>query len=194
MAGDVQRGKNGSGWTERRVSSAEPRLERWVRRWRDVMVTEAMSRMGDRDAAEDIVQDAIKKVLAIARLNPEIVEKVRNPRSWLILITRNVAYDVWRTAARREKLRIENEARVREALFPDPGQGHEADPRSGRILESGGRLLTGRQFAVVDLMLTGMNDAEIAGELKIAPGTVRRHRGEAIRTLREHLCPPTAPG
>ena len=65
---------------------------RWVERWRRVMVSVAVERLGDADAAEDIVQEALTKVLLIARSNPKVVERVRDPRPWLVRIT-----GTWRT-------------------------------------------------------------------------------------------------
>ena len=166
---------------------------RWVGRWRRAMVSAAVERLGDADAAEDIVQEALAKVLSIARSNPKVVERVRDPRAWLVWITRNLAYDALRKGDRQGRIRLENEDDIRRALFPRLDGGTEGVPEVGQLLDIAQRILTPRQFSVVHLALRGMEDADIALELGLASVTVRRHRGEAIRRLRKELAPPPPP-
>jgi len=52
-------------------------------------------------------------------------------------------------------------------------------PRSG--------WLTNRQLEVFRLAWTGMEEVEIAHELKLSRVTVRRHQTDAIRRLQEHI-------
>lgn len=163
---------------------AEAKVVGWLRRWREVMTAAAEPRVGDRDAAEDIVQQASMTALSIARSNPDRVLKIQQPSSWLVRITRNVATGVLRTDARRRRLSKENGGKIRE-LFPN--RDAEEDPRAERVREAAPRVLTKRQLEVSGLQLQGMEDDEIARDLGMKPETVRWHRTEAIRRLREHF-------
>lgn len=140
----------------------------------------------DSDAAEDIVQRARMKVLSRARSSPDYVEKIRKPCAWMAEIARKQAFDVLKTEARRSRLRRENGDAIRANLFPKPAVEREEDMRVERVLEAASRVLTERQLAVFLLALEGMSDEEIARELRVKRGTVRRHRTAAIRKLRVH--------
>ncbi|MDE2974178.1 MAG: hypothetical protein OXU64_05555 [Gemmatimonadota bacterium] len=116
------------------------------------MVAAAPERLGDADAAEDIVQAALTKALLIARSNPNAVERVRDPCSWLVRTTRNLAYDALRRRDRRKRIRLENEDYIRRALFPRPDGVRTADRKAGQVLDAAQRILTPRRFAVVRLV------------------------------------------
>ena len=163
---------------------------RWVGRWRRAMVAVAVERLGDADAAEDIVQEALTKVLLIARSNPKVVERVRDPRPWLVRITRHLAYDALRKRARQERIRHDNEDDIRRVLFPRLREGRQVDRKAGPVLDIAHRILTPRQFAVVRMALQGMEDAETALELGLESVTVRWHKREAIRRLRKGVDTP----
>ena len=139
----------------------------------------------DGDAAEDIVQKAAVRVLVMARRKPTMVEEVRNPRAWLVRVTKNMVHDARRTKNRRARILFENEDHVRENLFPAVDAGEGVDPRRDEILQVAERILTPRQLAVVHLLFDGMGDPEIALEMGLTPVAVRRHRGEAIRRLQK---------
>ena len=71
--------------------SVEARVCRWVSRWRRAMLAAALRLLDDDgDTAEDIVQEAVVKVLLIARRKPNVVEKVRDPCPWLVRVTKNM--------------------------------------------------------------------------------------------------------
>ena len=151
------------------------------------MVSVAKERVGDPDAAEDIVQEVMVKVLSIARSSPKMVGRVRNSRAWLLRVTRNFAYDAVRTEARQNRIRLENKDDIRRVLSQELDEGRELSWKARRVLDIGQRILTPRQLAVIRLTLQGMERAEIASELALAPGTVRWHRREAIRSLRKRV-------
>lgn len=136
-----------------REDGAEGGATRWVGRWRRAMVAAALERLGDADAAEDIVQAALTKALLIARSNPNAVERGRDPRSWLVRTTRNLAYDALRRRDRRKRIRPENEDDIRRALFPRLDGVRTVDRKAGQVLDTAQRVLTPRLFALVRLML-----------------------------------------
>ena len=156
-----------------------------MKRWRVVMVSVAEECVCDPDAAEDIAQEAMAKVLSIARSNPNMVLRVRNSRGWVVRVTRNLAYDAVRKETRQRRIRLENEDDIRTVLVQSLDEGWELSWMALRVLDVGQRSLTPRQLAVVRLTLQGKECVEIASELGIAPGTVRWFRREAIRKLQK---------
>ena len=190
---EAGRGRGGRSPVATRGGGAEERATRWMKRWRTVVVSVAMECVGDPDAAEDIVQEALAKVLSIARSSPNMVGRVRNSRAWLLRVTRNLAYDAVRTEARQNRIRLENKDDIRRVLFQALDDGRELSWKARRVLDIGQRILTPRQLAVVRLTLQGMECAEIASELGLASGTVRWHRREAIRRLRKGVALVEAP-
>lgn len=169
------------------VSGAEARVGEWARKYWEAMRRIATCVLEDRDAAEDVVQRAFMKALSKARRDPDEVAGVRKPQAWMVKITRNMASDVLKTDARRRLLRRENGDEIREILFPEPDAGSQRDPRAERVLEAAPKVLTTRQFEVFSLAWEGMKDEEVARELGMKRNTVRWHRMEAIRRLREYF-------
>lgn len=170
-----------------RGCGAEAKVAEWARSFREVMMEVAVSRLEDPEAAEDCVPRALVRALAVVRSDPDALEKIRNRPAWLVQITRNMAAGVSRTEVRRSRSRRDNGDRIRENLFSKPVAPIEEDPRTERLREAAPRVLKERQLEVFDLHLEGMEDVEIARELDMKPETVRWHRAEGIRNLREHL-------
>lgn len=112
MAGQQRRDELGLDRFDRKVSCAEVLVELWARCWWGRMVKVAANRLKDRDAAEDIAQEAFMKALSIARSDPSAVEAVRDPCCWLVAITRKLASGVLRTERRRRRLRRENASEI----------------------------------------------------------------------------------
>ena len=162
-------------------------MEEWAGMWWEAMRKVAVSRLHDHDVAEDVVQRAFVTALSKARSNPDALNRIRNPLAWLLKITANLASGVLRTEARRHELRRKNGDEIRENLFPDPDAGSETDLRAERFLEAAPSVLTTRQFEVFRLLWEGREIEEVARKLGMKPGTVRWHRMEAIRKLREHM-------
>ena len=176
-----------SGRSGGKASGSEEKVVEWVGRWWEMMIWVAARLLEDRDAAEDIGQRVFMKALSIARSDPDEVDGIRKPSAWLVEITRKQASGVLRTEKRRRRLRRENGDEIRDNLFPERDKGSEGDPRAERVLEAAPLVLTERQLGVVRLVWEGMEDDEIARELGLKRGTVRRHRTDAIRKLREHM-------
>lgn len=169
------------------VPGAEARVGEWEGKYREAMTMVATRILEDRHLGEDVVQRVFVTVLSEARRDPDKIAKIRKPRAWMLKFTTNMASDMSKTEARRHRIRRENGDEIREILFPEPDAGSERDPRVERVAEAAPIMLTKRQIEVFDLWREGMEDKEIARELGIGRGTVRWHRMEAIRRLREHL-------
>ena len=88
----------------REPSCAEAKVEKWAGTHREAMMEEATRLLRNRDAAEDVVQRACVKAFSRARSKPATVGAVRNPRAWMVGITRKRALDVLRTEKRRSGL------------------------------------------------------------------------------------------
>ncbi|MDE0234295.1 MAG: sigma-70 family RNA polymerase sigma factor [Gemmatimonadota bacterium] len=187
MAAQHQGDEPASDGLGRKATGAEAKVEEWVGKWRAGMVKVAADVLGDIDAAEDIAQEAFMKALHIARSDPAAVFALWNPRAWLVKLTRILASGVLRTKRRRHRLRRENADEIRKKLFPDRYAGKEEESRVERVLETAERVLTNRQLEVFRLAWTGMEEVEIAHELKLSRVTVRRHQTDAIRRLQEHI-------
>ena len=162
-------------------------LVEWIERWRGMMLRVAIGYVGDPEVAEDIVQEALAAALRMARRKPDVEEWVRNPRPWLIGITRNMARSHCRTQARRDGIRQRNEVAIRESLYPPASDGGGIARLRHRIEPIAERVLTARQRQVVREMLDGKDDNEIARAGGMTPGTVRWHRHKAIQRIQSEL-------
>ena len=132
---------------------------------------------GDRGQAEDLVQTALAKTyLAWDRIaDIDAVEAyVRR-----VMVTTNISW--WRRRRDRE---------VTVADVPDaPVWGDEVEDALER--ESLWRLLAGlpskQRTALVLRYWAGLSEAEIASEMKCAPGTVKTHAARGLAALRQSL-------
>ena len=155
----------------------------WARRWRDRLVMASLVWTRDRDQAEDMVQEALARAIAIAHSDPKVLEEIRRPRAWLAGITRNVTLDALRKQARRERLLRENGLEVREQLHPLPDPDWDVDWLCERVQDVAERTLAGQQLRMARKMMAGRTDAQIAREEGVARSTVRWHRREAARSI-----------
>ena len=138
------------------MSGAEAMVEKWAGKYREAMTKFATKRLEDRDAAEDVVQQAFKRALSRARRDPGKIATIRKPLAWMLKITRNKVSDVLRTEGRRRWLRRENGDEIREILFPEPDPGSGQNLRAERVLEEAPRVLTKRQLEVFGLVWEGV--------------------------------------
>lgn len=136
--------------------------------------------LGQREDAEDLVQDALLAALeAIDGFEPG-----RPFGPWFNRIVANRAYNARKARARRATEEI-----PRAAASPAPSpelSAERADLR--RRLARGMEALSDRQRLIVRLFeLEGFTGAEIAEILEIRPGTVRWDLHRARRILRDAL-------
>lgn len=162
-------------------------LAEWAERWRDRLLMAAIARVGDRDRAEDTVQEALVRALAVAISDPVALDEVKNPYAWLAGIVRNVTRDASRKQGRRERILRDKEAEVRAELHPCPDPAWDVAWLCEIVAVAADRYLGSKQRRIVVAMLDGKSDARIAREEGVARSTVRWHRREAARALRGHL-------
>lgn len=122
---------------------------------------------GDRDGAEDAVQDAVVKTLA-GDHHPD------NLAAWVTVVAINAA------RGRQRRSRSEERALTRSALpTADPGQEVVTDRIA--ILDAVGRLPDGQRTVILLHYYLDVPVTEIAGSLGVTEGTVKTqlHRGRA---------------
>ena len=163
-------------------------LVAWVEECWPAMVAVARKQGWDENDAKDIAQEAVLTALGIARREPERLDAVRSPCSWLCGIAWNMGRVAFTKRQRRERILRENPRGIREELYPesDPnGEGETLPEGSSHVFQT---VLPPRQREIIRLVLThDMTDAEVAMRLEISDVTVRWHRNEAIRALKQVL-------
>lgn len=164
-------------------------LVAWVNEYWAAMVAVVRKQGWDEDDAKDIAQEAVVKALVIARREPERLDSVRSPCSWLCGIAWNMGRVALTKRQRREEILRRNGQRVLEELYQEPDQDRSsAAALPPSLSQAVDELLPPRQAEIVWLVLTeGMTDKELADRLKITVATVRWHRNEAIKALRHIL-------
>lgn len=159
----------------------------WARDCRATMVMVAMSCGQGRNGAEDIVQKALTKAVSIARLDPKALEGVRDPCRWLSTITRNVEHDSRTKRQRRARIQSENAEEISETVCGLGDSGWDLQLLSEQVQDTAKKTLTPRQRDIVNCMLNGMADEQIAKEFSVTEATVRWHRHRAVQTLKGAL-------
>lgn len=135
--------------------------------------------LGDRAAAEDIVQETLIRVWR----HPDALTNGRgSARGWLLTVTRNLCTDRIRARAARP-------AEVPENPLTPPVQRDHADrvATSVTILRALDALSEDHRTVLAQLYLSGRSLAETAAALGIPPGTVKSRSYYALRALRERL-------
>ena len=136
--------------------------------------------VGDRDTAQDLVDEAFARAFASWRT----VSRHPAPAAWVVRTALNANISWWRR-------------RRREVSVPDPGlmagsaavEGAAAGPVDPKIMAALVRL-PARQRQVVALRLfLDLDTARTAQLLGIAPSTVKAHLARALASLREDLMP-----
>ncbi|MCX7624212.1 MAG: sigma-70 family RNA polymerase sigma factor [Thermomicrobium sp.] len=151
-----------------------------VRRYQGVVFAVALRLLGDRDAAEDIVQEAfVRAYFGLDRF------RGTNFRAWVLRIAHNAALDHLRAARRHPRVPLER--------APEPARDVEASPgveHTGlqAALEAALALLPPDQRAVVLLVdVEGLPYDEVAEVLEIPVGTVKSRLARARVRLRQLL-------
>jgi RNA polymerase sigma-70 factor (ECF subfamily) len=142
--------------------------------------------MGDRAAAEDVVQEVFLKVHRAAdRLDPD-----RDPLPWLTAITINVCRDHWRSPEERVAARTLSLDSAGGALVAD-GRDPEAEALGGerdRLVQEAIMRLPEELRAVVILHdYHGMGHAEIADAVGASHAAVRKRYSRALAKLADDL-------
>ncbi len=160
-------------------------FERYV----DAVYDLAHRMLGEPAAAEDVTQEVFLRVHRAAdRLDPE-----RNPRPWLLKITRNACRDVWRSAtyrAGRKSVPVESDPPAAAVLAPSPETPEEAlldRDRSERVRRAVSALPETLREVVLLHDWAGLRHDEIAGIVESSHAAVRKRYSRALARLAELL-------
>ncbi len=136
--------------------------------------------VGDRDTAQDLVDEAFARAWASWRT----VSRHPAPAAWVVRTALNTSISRWRR--RRREVPVPDLALVADRPAAAGAAGSSVDPRIMAALLR----LPGRQRQVVALRLfLDLDTAGTARALGIAPGTVQAHLGRAMAALRSDLIP-----
>ena len=136
--------------------------------------------VGDRDTAQDLVDEAFARAWASWRT----VSRHPAPAAWVVRTALNTGVSRWRR--RRREVPVPDLALVADRPAADGGADSSVDPRIMAALLR----LPARQRQVVALRLfLDLDTAGTAEVLGIAPGTVQAHLGRAMAALRGDLIP-----
>ena len=155
------------------------------RQYLDDVYRYALVRLGNKEAAEDATQTVFVRALAAlpnCRENAAFV-------GWLFTIARGVVADHLR--ARRHQ----TDPIPDDAVWPAAEPGPEEEAMRGEatrfLLAAREKCLTQRERELFDLLLTEMNDKQIAAALGRSHGAVRTAHSRLLAKLRECLGPLT---
>lgn len=156
------------------------------RRYREEIYRFALIRLGEREAAEDATQSVFLRALAA-------LPTCREPNAfagWLFSIARHEVLDQLR--ARRHRA----DPLPDDPIWPDASPGPEDAALRGEatrvLLAAREKCLTERERELFDLLLTELNDKQIAAVLGRNHGAVRTAHWRLLSKLRE--CLGTPPG
>jgi RNA polymerase sigma-70 factor (ECF subfamily) len=142
-------------------------------------------RLGNKEAAEDATQTIFVRVLAALPTCRENAAFV----GWLFVIARGVVADQLR-ARRRQTDPIPDDA-IWPAADPSPEDEAIRGEATRFLLAARENCLTLRERELFDLLLTEMNDKQIAAALGRSHGAVRTAHSRLIAKLRDCLGPLT---
>jgi RNA polymerase sigma factor (sigma-70 family) len=151
---------------------AMAKLERWVTAYQPVVFRAAYLILRDTQAAEDVAQDTfIKAYNAALRYDPG-----EGVRSWLYRIAVNTSLNEVRRR-KRERTAVD---RLDRGDVPDPSGSVDT---SSDLAEAIDRLPERLRIAVICRYFLDLSEAEMAGALKVRPGTVKSRLHEARALL-----------
>ncbi len=162
------------------MGTQRPDFAEFYRRFKDECLRTVLVSVGDRDTAQDLVDEAFTRACASWRT----VSRHPAPAAWVVRTALNANISRWRR-------------RRREVPVPDPGvladlpvaSAVSDGPVDPTIMAALLRL-PGRQRQVIALRLFLDLDTDRTAEvLGIAPSTVKAHLARAIAALRDDLVP-----
>lgn len=146
------------------------------REYRTVLTAAILTSRGNRDVAEDATSDAF--VTALVRW--ERVSKMSSPVGWTIQVAKNRV----RANHRAQLRRI---ARERRHHRENPNYVDDGHFGSSDIWDAVGRLTDRQRDALVLRYIHGASQAEAAGSMGVAPGTVAATLHQARKRLQLDL-------
>lgn len=159
-------------------------FEELVRIHQQIAVRVAFLVVGDRDAADDVAQEAfVKAYHALSRFRQE------SPfRPWLLRIVRNEALNQRRRHGRQERLslRLANDP-VSGGAAPSPETTVIIGADRQAVLDAVNELPARYRHVVAHRYLLGLSEAETASALGIPAGTVKSRTARALARLERML-------
>ena len=153
--------------------------EVWRRHENAIMSLAVKLTLGDRQRAEDIVQETLLR----AWRHPEVVgDGTREIRSWLFTVTRRVAIDMWRARSRHE-----TEVMDEQTDWPDPMEPIEQAVTAMDVRAALAKLTPEHRQVIVAMHMQGRSVADVAKALDIPEGTVKSRAYYGLRQLRRIL-------
>jgi RNA polymerase sigma-70 factor, ECF subfamily len=142
--------------------------------------------LGDRQRAEDIVQETLLR----AWRHPEVVGGGQQAiRPWLFTVTRHVAIDMWRARSRTEEV-IDD----RQTERPDPVERIEQAVTALDVRAALSQLTLEHRQVIVEMYYHGQSVAEISQKLGIPAGTVKSRTYYGLRQLKRVLAAASGEG
>jgi RNA polymerase sigma-70 factor (ECF subfamily) len=134
--------------------------------------------------AEDILQEIFLKVW----INRQKLSEIDNFKAYIYTLTRNHIYNVLRKQANREiflyKLSCGMDGSGEPSKALDDIALHELQTALQRVTDT----LTPQQKHIFELSrMEGLKQEEIAAQLGISINTVKKHMGDALRTIRSRM-------
>jgi RNA polymerase sigma-70 factor (sigma-E family) len=158
-------------------------FEQFIAAHLPALVRYAAALAGDRDLAQDVVQDALVRAHARWRR----IGQMARPEHYVKRMV-TTEYLSWR---RRHARRSAALARWGTEIAPRRVADHAVEAAERSALSQHLARLPARQRAVLVLdYFEGVDDAEIAALLGCSPGTVRVYRSRALAALRSVLATP----
>lgn len=150
-----------------------PRIHGLLQRW-----------VGQRDEAEDVLQDVFWKVwTGASRFDPQR----GSPTAWLYMLARSRSIDALRRQASRAAVNGESEL----ADYRDPAYDVDRLEQESRVREALLSLPDEQRRAIVRAFYSGMTYVEVARHESIPEGTAKTRIRRALAKLRDLLCEPS---
>jgi RNA polymerase sigma factor (sigma-70 family) len=162
------------------MGSQSPDFAEFYRAARDECLRAVLSSVGDRDTAQELVDEAFARACASWRK----VGKHPAPAAWVVRTALNENVSRWRR--RRREVAVPDPGRLADLPGADGAGGGAVDPRIMAAL----RRLPARQREVVALrVFLDLDTVRTAEVLGVAPSTVKAHLARALGALRDDLVP-----
>ncbi|MGI4894008.1 MAG: SigE family RNA polymerase sigma factor [Janthinobacterium lividum] len=165
-------------WRAMGGGAVQESFEEFVRYSGDRLLRMALLLTGDRNTAEDLVQDVLERMYVNWR-------RVEDPQAYArTAMTRKVT-DRWRLRGRRPK-----EVELAQWHAPTVADGAAARAERSGVVAALGRLPPRQRAVIVLRYFEDWSEEQIADHLDCSRGTVKSQASKGLATLRKHLAEP----